>query len=394
MTDSLFTLELLAFLTTSPAQNALNDLAQYPLKPADTLSHVMKLRKHFSAEQASVLLETARLRQKAVPKFGLESAQLLFTADALEQASDPRIRAYRAMQGRGHVLDACCGVGADSLAFARAGCAVTGRDIDAVRVAMAEHNAQALGMTATFEQYDVTDMTDICAYDMLFFDPARRDESGKRLFHVDQYVPPLSTQRAWEVPLVAVKLAPSVVIEQLAEERYSRLEFISVKGDLKEAVLWRENNANTREKRATLITDSGIYHWDETNPDEEDVTIHPPEGYLIEPDASLLRVGAVQALATRLNAYQLDETIAYLTAPEMPNTVWARSWKIVAWMPFQLKRLKAYLRAHHMGQVTVKKRGFAMLPEELLAQLKPKGENACTLVMTRLRGEPIAIVCE
>jgi hypothetical protein len=62
-------------------------------------------------------------------------------------------------------------------------------------------------------------------------------------------------------------------------------------------------------------------------------------------------------------------------------------------MPFHLKRLRAYLRARGVGQVTVKKRGVAITPEELTARLRLKGDQACTLVLTRYQAEPIAIVC-
>ena len=38
-------------------------------------------------------------------------------------------------------------------------------------------------------------------------------------------------------------------------------------------------------------------------------------------------------------------------------------------MPFNVKKLRAYLREHGVGQVTVKKRGTAVTPETLIAKL-------------------------
>ena len=49
------------------------------------------------------------------------------------------------------------GIGSDSLAFAQAGFDVTGIDIDPVRIAIAKHNAQVLGLYINFEVADVRD---------------------------------------------------------------------------------------------------------------------------------------------------------------------------------------------------------------------------------------------
>ncbi|MCY3779658.1 MAG: SAM-dependent methyltransferase, partial [Chloroflexi bacterium] len=64
------------------------------------------------------------------------------------------------------------------------------------------------------------------------------------------------------------------------------------------------------------------------------------------------------------------------------------------WMPFQLKRLRRYLADRGVGRVTVKKRGFPLTPEELIARLRLKGDESRVLVMTRHNGKPVAIVCE
>ena len=91
----------------------------------------------------------------------------------------------------------------------------------------------------------------------------------------------------------------------------------------------------------------------------------------------------------------LDETIAYMTTTTQPQSPWVRAWRIIDWMPFHLKRLRAYLRARHIGQVTVKKRGVAITPEELTSKLRLKGgRDSCTIVLTRYQAQPIAIVCE
>jgi hypothetical protein len=63
-------------------------------------------------------------------------------------------------------------------------------------------------------------------------------------------------------------------------------------------------------------------------------------------------------------------------------------------MPFNLKRLKAYLRENSVGRVTVKKRGHAMTPEQLQAALKLNGRGEERIVvLTRVKGEPAILIC-
>lgn len=352
------------------------------------------LRRELSAEQARAAVEMARLRQKAVDKFGADASQMFFTREALEQASDPRIRKYRAERiaeaRRINIIDVCCGIGSDSLTFAKPGAEVLGLERDPVRVAVARHNAVVLGLSsARFEVADVRDGLPFTP-DVIFYDPARRDAQGRRIYHVEYYQPPLSLVKSWDAPRVAVKLSPGVDLAQLNTYQ-GAVEFISVEGDLKEAVLWLGDAAGSV-PRATLILGDAIYHFQ----GEHGASAAPfsePRRWLIEPDPGLLRAGLVQDVAVQCGGYMLDETIAYFTSDERPDSPWVRVWEVLDWMPFNLKRLRSYLRERSVGTVTVKKRGVAMTPETLIPQLKLRGDNSRTLVLTRFQGQPVVIVC-
>src|SRR5690606_30244505 len=182
---------------------------------ANALRLLTALRRDTGAAEAGSALALTRLRRKAVDKFGADASRLFFTPDALEQASDPAVRAYRAAHAAGQtVVDAACGIGADSLALAAAGADVLGLDTDAVRIAMAQLNAAALDLPARFDIADVR--KGLPPSDFAFFDPARRDGEGRRLHDVERYQPPLSTIRGWTQRQIAVKLSPGVDLVQLA----------------------------------------------------------------------------------------------------------------------------------------------------------------------------------
>jgi hypothetical protein len=62
-------------------------------------------------------------------------------------------------------------------------------------------------------------------------------------------------------------------------------------------------------------------------------------------------------------------------------------------LPFNLKRLKALLRARGVGRVTVKKRGSPIEPETLARQLRGPGGATAVVVVTRVAGAPTVLVC-
>jgi hypothetical protein len=63
-------------------------------------------------------------------------------------------------------------------------------------------------------------------------------------------------------------------------------------------------------------------------------------------------------------------------------------------LPFNLKKLKALLRASGVGRVVVKKRGSPIEPESLARQLRGPGTGSAVVVVTRVAGAPTVLVCK
>jgi len=384
-----FSLADIEYLSSDPGRRLLESHTHSDVSEANTLALLTQLRKTLSPAQAAAVLSTLRLRKKARLKFPYQAQRMLFTKESLQQASHPRIRQYRAgLLGSDKLVDMCCGIGSDSMAYAQSGRQVLGLDKDPVRVAIARHNAAALGVTVEFALADVRASMP-SGYDAAFYDPSRRDAGGRRIRDVECYVPPLSLIRRWPAKELVVKLSPAVALAQV--QRYGgQVEFISVDGDLSEAVLWRHRQSAP--PLATRLDASGIHHLSADL--DEHVEISEPRAWLFEPDPALLRAKLVRQLAAILDASLLDGKIAYLTLDEIVHTPWGRYWQVLDWMPFNLKKLRRYLVDRGVSQVTVKKRGFPMLPEELIARLRLKqGGESRVLVLTRCRARPVVIVC-
>ena len=110
------------FLRTERASAIMRAYAAADLSPANSLNLLTELRLGLSPAEAGAILTTLRLRQQAATKFPRHARDMLFTAAGLQQASHPLARSHRASLIESQtVLDLCCGIGADSLAFAAAG---------------------------------------------------------------------------------------------------------------------------------------------------------------------------------------------------------------------------------------------------------------------------------
>ncbi|MER5492817.1 class I SAM-dependent methyltransferase [Streptomyces sp. NPDC002490] len=364
--------------------------------PARELAVATRLRRDHPAELVNAALAQARLRQRAVAKFGAEdAARMFFTPDGVEQATRTSVAAYRAGRMRDlgvtSVADLCCGIGGDALALARAGIRVLAVDRSPLTCAVARANAHALGLADLIEvrEADVTEVA-VDGYDAVFVDPARRGGRG-RIFDPEAYSPPLSlaVDAVRKAGRGALKIAPGVPHEAVPEG--VETEWISDRGDLKEAVLWFGTDAPDS-RRSTLLPGGATLTaaLDRLPPDPP---VRPVGRYLYEPDPAVIRARLVASVAERVSGGLLDATIAYVTSDELRPTPFATAYEVTDHLPFHVKRLKALLRERGVGTLTVKKRGSAVEPEELRRKVQPlKGPHAATVFLTRVAGAPTMLI--
>ena len=116
--------------------------------------------------------------------------------------------------------------------------------------------------------------------------------------------------------------------------------------------------------------------------------------YLYEPDGAVIRAGLVNQVAEQIEGRLVDPAIAYITTDQPAQTPFARAYRVLDHIDFGLNRLRAYLRDRGVGEVTIKKRGTAVVPEQLRQQLHLSGPNAATIVLTRLQGDQSVLVVE
>ncbi len=380
-------------------QDALRSAMEMQPQEKDFLSLFQNLSKAFPRELARTALKTAILRGEATTKFP-QADKMYFTREALEQASGYEVSSYRAERYRGYaqIADLGCSIGGDTLSIAEIA-PVIGIDRDPLRLAMAQANMRALNLDVPLIKTDLESSFPCLEYPTvaIFFDPARR-LNGRRISSVRKYIPPLQIIAEWlkYYPALGVKISPAVNKRELFGYD-AEIEFISFRGELKEAVLWF-GPLKAGQRRATVLPGPHMM-VDDITPIEPSrrptLAMAQPLQYFYEPNPAIIRAGMVQALMVRLGAAQIDQDIAYLTANKKKTTPFARVWEVEAWFPFQLKKLRTYLRERNVGLVTVKKRGSPILPEDLIQTLRlsKDAREERVVFLTQMRDRPIVVVC-
>ncbi len=392
----------LALLRTAEGGAATARAAALLAEGADVLTGVARLRAEVGPELAGPAWELARLRDRARPVFGADADLLLLTADTLEQAGRPELAARRAARlladGTDSAADLGCAAGTDTVALARAGARVLAVDRDPVARELTAANAAALGVDddVWVVAGDVVELVgaarggEVAGCGAAVLDPARR-AGGKRVLDPDGWSPPWSTVTALldRVPRSVVKVAPGLDHERVPDG--VEAEWVSVHGSIVEALLWGRGVSSTW-RRATVVRD-GVTSELTADADPGRADAGPVRGWLHEPDPAVIRSGLVSPVAAELGATLVDPTIAYLTSDDRAQSPWVTSYRVDEELPFNLKKLRALLRARGVGRVVVKKRGSAVEPETLARQLRGPGAGTATVVVTRVAGAPTALVC-
>ena len=361
-------------------------------------------RAHATPEIAAAALATAFARRRAIAaaKFS-RAAEMFFTRTGYEQSTSERVAAHRAERFAGcrAVADLCCGIGADAVELASVAERVIAVDLDPDALACARANADLLGVGSRvrIESRDALAF-DVRGLDAAFADPSRRP-GGIRVRASHRYAPPLDAMlsRAGELPgrRLAVKVAPGLafddpIMRAALGDAPLEVELVSERGACKEAVLWCGELARADgARRATVIDAAGVHILD--GDASERAPVRGFGAFVGEPDPAVIRAGLVGAACASRDTGVIDKRVAYLAADVPEPTPFVRWYPLLEAMPFNVKRVRAMLRARDAGHLVVKTRAFPLAPEEITALLKPDGAGRATLICTTVGEKKWALLC-
>jgi hypothetical protein len=265
-------------------------------------------------------------------------------------------------------------------------------DLDPTVAWCARSNAEVHGRNVEVACADVTRL--LLRGDAAFWDPSRR-RGGHRKRSGSEYSPPLTFYRHLrnKIGNVAVKVSPALPDEEieLARQEGAKVEFLSDRGECKEAVFWFGEIGPTSLQSATILpTGVTLSRSDEAPP----AAVGPPSQWILEPDPAIIRAHLFAEVCAETKSWLIDAQTAYLTSDHDPRSPLVHAYRILEYFPFNLKQLKSRLRELGRTVRVVKRRGVPMEPEEIQRRLGDTGDQPATLVLCRLKGAITAILCD
>ncbi|MEL7148771.1 MAG: class I SAM-dependent methyltransferase, partial [Bacteroidota bacterium] len=280
----------------------------------------------------TLLAEQIQSRRKAknkLPKWYNTSGIVFPPPLSLEQASSEETGKYKAdmLAEKGQkLLDLTGGMGIDSSFFAEVMQQVTYVERQPNLVSCFEHNSRLMGIDNC--QYIAADGLDYLQqvvkneYDVIFLDPARRDDQKNKVIALDQCEPDVS--QLWQElleksPTVMIKLSPMLDITHTiaALGKVSGVHVVAVENECKELLFVLERGFDGEAKIYTINiqkTDKQTFSF---NRSEEQAAVAGLGGeglFLYEPNASVLKSGAFKVTASKMGLLKMHEhTHLYLS---------------------------------------------------------------------------------
>ncbi|MCQ2061317.1 MAG: class I SAM-dependent methyltransferase [Fibrobacter sp.] len=331
------------------------------------------------------------------------------------------------------VHDLCCGMGGDSF-FLPSELNVVGVDLDENRLAMYRYNCGIMRGTDAGKvlQADARTVNSGAATaDYFTIDPARRAIDGENQRDLRNLTPTFAEvlEIATHYKGGMAKLPPGYPTKEIPAD--CEVIYIGSHSDCREClVLFGELAKNPGKVRAVMVDKNGnlvktagdtAAEWCGTLTEiqtrsnknaekdlpgcersfrnatsDSDLPVGDLAKYLSEPTALLIRshlFGSVAQVASP-NAHLISEGIAYVTSDTpLPSPAFT-SYEVLDHSEISSSAVRAMLKKHDIGKLTLKLRGVKLDPDAEIKRLKARGKNEAILFYTRAAGEKVAILAK
>lgn len=389
-----------------------------------TTNQIQFIREHAADDLTRLLLSASKYPETDIP-FVVEQIaarrqireklpswyahdELLFPAKiAAEQCSSEQTAAYkqRLVEADWQMCDLTGGLGIDSYFFSCKAKHLTYIERFPAYCEAARHNFAVLGAdNITVVNADTTEYIDqLPVSDAFYIDPARRGESNKRVFALQDCepdLPGLLPRLLSRASRVIAKLSPMADIQMTLDllPGTTSVHILSVKNECKELLFVTERDKVV----ATPLIHCINYATDGTEsafsftPDEErssPLLLADRMGtYLYEPNASVLKAGAFKCIAVSKGVSKLHVSSHLYTSDQLVPSFPGRVFEVEDVFLFTGKLCKVLSKEIPQANITV--RNFPLSVEELRKRTKIADGGGVYLFATTLaNGEKVLVKC-
>lgn len=255
----------------------------------------------------------------------------------LEQASSEDTAAYKAQFFKGKsFVDLTCGFGIDAYFLSQNFEKTTLVERDAKLLDVVKYNWGILEKTAIFIHQNLEDFiqnNNEC-YDLVYLDPARRDENKRKVFLLEDLSPNILEIQDQLMHLgkeVLIKLSPLIDLQHLFQSLHNlhKVWIIAVKNEVKEVLVHLKKSNEQPEVRCINLqekTQEFYFNWIDINVSKPEFCV--PKKYLFIPNNSILKSGAFDLLANKLGLFKLHSNTHLYTNDEILENFPGRVFEI------------------------------------------------------------------
>jgi 16S rRNA G966 N2-methylase RsmD len=246
----------------------------------------------------------------------------------LEQASSQSTAEYKAQDLRGKsFLDLTCGFGIDAYFLSKDFEEVTLIEQNPELISIVENNWNRLNRKALFinENLEVFLENNQQKFDVIYLDPARRDQQNKKKFLLEDLSPNLLEieEKLHSISdKIMVKLSPLIDISYLISElkNISEIQIIAVRNEVKELLLIIENkeqrtkNEDIQIRCVNLESDEPEFLFNSTDEKFAKSEFSESLDFLYIPNNSILKAGAFNIISERFGLKKLHPNTHFYTS--------------------------------------------------------------------------------
>jgi hypothetical protein len=348
----------------------------------DPLKLSSKLSKKFNQQERHALIHYLEILPKIKKKFCLQNIDLICDRLAFEQATAKDISEYKAKmwQSGAKIADLCCGMGGDSF-WLPSGIAASGVDIAPERIFMFNENMKRLKLP---HRAILQNALEASGGDFFCIDPARREGLNPSFESILE----LSKKFCGGM----VKLPPAFPENEIPKE--NNILYLGDANDCRECLMLTGVFGKEIIK-AVALCENETFEWQCEKNELQNISLEAKKigNFILEPIPVLVRSHLFLSEAKKCGFWQIDSTLAYLSCEELPLVHKGfAAYKVIEQSSLSTNNVKAMLKKHGIGKLTLKKRGVEVVPETEIRRLSPKGEKEGVLFYTRVLGEKRAIL--
>lgn len=362
------------------------------------------MKNPFPAVSWSEILTQIESRQKAKDKLPtwFSTDEIVYPPKiSIEQTSSEKTAAYKAdLVSGSSIIDLTGGFGVDCFYFSKHFASVVHCEMNQNLAAIVKHNFKQL--QASNIEFFSGDSAQILVdlgrkYDWIYIDPSRRNDHKGKVFMLQDCVPNVPELLDFYFKYsdhILIKTAPILDISAgLSELKFvKRVHIIAVDNEVKE-LLWEisRNYLSTIEINTTNLkkedAEQFSFQW---NNIDHPATYGPPETYLYEPNAAIMKSGGFAEVSARFGINKLHVNSHLYTSEELIPFP-GRRFTVNEVLPYQKKELKAALEGKKANVTT---RNFPESVEDIRKKWKiSEGGHLYCFFTTDLNNDKIVLLC-